>query len=71
MKIEDVIPKDKNVLTIQIDDRGNHSIKNYKNGFIDESYRKMTKDEAIIAMTSLLMGFQPPRCHSCRDKQSH
>jgi len=67
MDINWVLPKDMIVLTVQIDKKGNHIIRNYAGGFINESYRHMNKDEAVIAMTSLICGFQPPRIHHERD----
>lgn len=67
MNIDWVIPPDKIVLTVQIDKNGEHLIRNYSGGFINESYYVMNKEQAIIAMTSLLCGFQPPRDRRVRD----
>lgn len=56
-----VLPKDKIVLTVQFDKNGEYKIANYSGGFINESYMACSKEKAIVSMTSLLCGFQPPR----------
>lgn len=56
-----VLPKDKIVLTVQLNQKGEYRIINYSNGFVNESYLPCTREKAIVSMTSLLCGFQPPR----------
>ena len=36
-------------------------IRNYSDGKVNESYHPQSKDQAIVYMTSLICGYQPPR----------
>lgn len=46
---------------------GQFKIRNYSDGKVNESYLPESKEKAIVYMTSLICGYQPPRSLLCRD----
>lgn len=62
------LPKGKDAILLTIEIKGDdYFIANYSNGQCNEQYRHTGQMQAIVDMTALICGFQPPRGLRHRD----
>lgn len=53
---------------VELKPGGGVHLRRFLGGVIDESYRAMNDSEGVIAVASVILGFEPPRAHRHRER---